>query len=321
MSKHLVLFSGGLDSTALVYKRLREGCTVDVLFIEAGQHALKREAERKVMTAILQEFDEMIKYGEVSGNLRHRWTDVEFRWDVHNGPARGFAFSQVLPWLTTAFQAAIPGSFVDHASVDIAYCLGDQISLEMYRIQEVWKLMWSIMRHDPMVPLEFPFMKTTKADMMQILPGYLRKMTWTCELPDAGDPDPTECGKCVACVRKQVEEETFKRVYGALRDDPKPLGLRQDKDEEQARLAAEKAAAAPLKLSVYQKPAADDDDEAPKPLVNLNDIESIDIRVQTGGTSPPYWSPRPYGMTPDVTMAEVIAEDGPPDESVCISES
>ncbi len=254
MTRPLILFSGGLDSTTLLYDRLVRGDNVDVLYIDCGQGPNKIAAEKAAAINILDLFQDFKSRGLLEAEVETRHMDATFAWSRGHAPST-FSFAQVLPWLVTAMQ------YVDsykHSKVEIAYCMGDQISSELYKLQAVWAQLWSCISDRPLVPLEFPFLRQSKQYFLERLPSYLRDLTWVCEIPvdrhEEGDDEALagprwgQCWKCMACKRSKMEQE----LYAMSR----PEGLRQDK------------LPAPKPPAEDQEPSEDKAKEAAPSLIN-----------------------------------------------------
>jgi 7-cyano-7-deazaguanine synthase in queuosine biosynthesis len=204
-TKHLpplILLSGGLDSTALVYSKLKAGINVATMYIDGNQHQDKVIAEKATRKKILAEFQRMYDKREVEGRVISDVSDIVDERLIRAG-ADTFCLSQAWAWFSNAFTQA--DGFM-HSSVEIAYVLNDSASSELYRLQEAWKILYASLKKGPLVPLEFPFMRTYKECLYDELPSRLRKLVWVCETPIITHTGTTkekrhECGTCPACKR------------------------------------------------------------------------------------------------------------------------
>lgn len=200
----LVLFSGGLDSTFLVYKLLQES-DVDLLTIDSNcLPGTIYEAEKQVREDIINYFAEHKDCRPYRGVVRN-----VLRFTINTGGSlnnEGPRFAQPKYWLFGAVDVA---SGHKHSSVNIAYVSGDQIGPHIQRIAKAWKHLWSFSRNSDLIPLKFPLLYTSKRDIVLSIKGSedekLLDLIWYCERPiplqDSQDKKFEPCGKCQSCCR------------------------------------------------------------------------------------------------------------------------
>lgn len=197
-NKHpLIVFSGGLDSTFLLFRNLLEG-PVYTLYVKSSQGERKIEKELKARERIIKHLE------KVTGNkvLQDYIVDlsVKVSWRTNNyanDEGLGFhkshwRFKQPFLWFHGMFS--VVNSEI-HSKVLMGYVTGDQISSQLHRLHEAWVSL-SIVTFSEVVPLDFPLMFVRKTDMLRDLDEKIVKLTWTCE-------EPTEkgraCQRCAAC--------------------------------------------------------------------------------------------------------------------------
>lgn len=201
-SRILMLFSGGLDSTWLLYNRVKEGHAVDTFYAKGGQSALKQDCEkprRELIKTWIEKHapeDKPAKITEVPPGQ----VQVQF------GAAKYKAWSQAIGWIVTALEVV---DHTKHDCVEIGYVMGDEICQHFHDMQDAWKSLWKFSKAGDPVPLNFPLRITSKYDILKQLPRELYKLTWVCELPDYEGEELTPCGRCHACITRAVEEHRF----------------------------------------------------------------------------------------------------------------
>lgn len=194
--RSLLLFSGGLDSSYVLYNhaRLGEGC--DLLYIDGGQAAGKIEMERIHRDKILDYL-----YAE----YRVTYTD-----HIVNGPnlagGKSIAWSQPFPWLYGALFKVDPDV---HSSVEISYVMGDEMSTHIDNLVAAWNALWPVVKIGPVVPLTFPLRYRSKSTILRDIPEKLYRLTWVCEAPKEKKP----CHNCAACITRKTEEFRYELIY------------------------------------------------------------------------------------------------------------
>jgi 7-cyano-7-deazaguanine synthase in queuosine biosynthesis len=199
----LMLFSGGLDSTWLLYNRVKEGCAVDVFYAKGGQSQFKQECEkqrRELIKAWIEEHATEENPADIT-EVRDNQVEVQF------GAAKHASWRQAIGWLVSALAVV---DYTKHGCVEIGYVMGDEISQHLHDIQDAWKSLWKFSKMGDPIPLEFPLRITSKYDILKQLPGELYKLTWVCELPVMEEGGALRaCEHCHACITRAVEEHRF----------------------------------------------------------------------------------------------------------------
>lgn len=194
----LILFSGGLDSTYLLYQQLKKS-DVEILYVAANQHERKITAEinqrRKIINWLSANAGEHQLY-RIRREMRVDMQIKELGLDT--------AYHQIMPW----FHAAIERSTGQrHSEVQMAYVMGDQIAYELQNIQQGWDILSKSLKHYP-IPLTFPLVRTHKSRIMRLMPAALQALTWHCELPEPAEgPDLYKaCNLCTACFTNKLTQ-------------------------------------------------------------------------------------------------------------------
>ncbi len=202
----IVLFSGGLDSTYLLWKLLNEGKNIHVHHVSIRTH---REPMWK-------EQDEAVRK-----IIEYLWTDKPFKYT-----------ESVYEWHCTEILAYDTDVIISHAqplvrifnpevkiNIHIGWTPEDMgIPIVQTRVKhDVSNNLWRALRLSLGNPPNTPDTLTkrlvddniTKKDMIQELPPELLELTWTCREPIHGE----KCNMCSSCQeRRLIELEIEKQL-------------------------------------------------------------------------------------------------------------
>jgi len=193
----LVMLSGGLDSTAVLYKLLAE--TADPLHV----HHI-RLANREGRARAEQDAVERIV----------AWCRARLRPFRYSETALDFTQLEAIPidWMVVAFvacQVAIDTPGCNRIAVGI---LGADPGEVRRRISEsqrrVFDAMYACYRArklgEPDLQWIYPVYALSKAEVAASLPPELRALAWSCRRPVTGADGYRPCGECKPC-RKRAE--------------------------------------------------------------------------------------------------------------------
>lgn len=199
----LILFSGGLDSSYLLETMLRRG-NVETMYVIGSQGQEKIDKERSVRKKIIRILEAK------TGNKVLRDTEFEMK-NMFGGynyiPEN--KFSQPAMWLNGALHIANSG----HAELLIAYVMGDQICSFVKDIEQAWNSLQAFTKHFP-IPVRFPFLTTTKQDILDNIDPRVVQNVWICELPYNRDHELRACGNCAACLTIFGQLQIWKKRHG-----------------------------------------------------------------------------------------------------------
>lgn len=191
MKKVAVLFSGGLDSTYLVWKNLKDGNQVYPIYIEIENNETKTILEKNRIELLFKEFSK-----EFDSLIR----DIQYTASVGvKAREDSLYFKQMPIWL---FSLMFMQS-MDVAEIQIGYVSNDDAVSYIKDLQKIYKSYQSIC--EPMKPLVFPLIKSKKWQMFQELPEQYRKLIISCENARIiGDKEAEfveyePCCECVPC--------------------------------------------------------------------------------------------------------------------------
>ena len=189
----LVMFSGGMDSTAMLVKLLAQ--SEDALRVH-HIHMVNREgradAERAAVEAIVA------------------WCRGRFRPFRYSESGLDFASLEAIPidYLSIAYvacQVAIDTPGCDRIAVG-SLSRDTDIVNRSARQRQVFDAMHACYRArklgEPKVEWIYPVYDLTKAQVGALLPPELARLTWSCRRPVAKPGGWAPCGSCKACLAR-----------------------------------------------------------------------------------------------------------------------
>lgn len=204
----LVLFSGGLDSTAMLWKYLQDG-PVDVLYADGGQHPLKIEKELECRKRTIEYLNRVSPH-KVQMDLRTD-NNVSFA----SGPTS--KYSQPMAWMVAAMSVLDTSR---HKCLAVGY-VGDDGGFLRYipNIYTAWENMQILTKTGEPVPIVFPIIDNRKVDLLNAIPTELLDSIWVCEMPRTDDNGVIRpCKSCSPCklaaaVLHQFEQENGYTIF------------------------------------------------------------------------------------------------------------
>lgn len=206
----LILYSGGLDSTALVHERI-DKTDVDLLTIVS--EGVNRKNHRLAEEKARENYKEAVAFWKNEGSVKHgirshKVVKIPYAFVLHE-------FAQLPIWFTTAFMHV---DKTRHSCVEMAYVTGDQFSYHAKDVQKAWDLLWTACnpRSEP-VPLKFPFLQQLwgKEKIIENWGTEYSGFFWYCENPIKAPDKFHVCGKCPSCGRmsfSSIHEEALKQT-------------------------------------------------------------------------------------------------------------
>jgi 7-cyano-7-deazaguanine synthase in queuosine biosynthesis len=204
MSKNVaVLFSGGLDSTYLVWKNLSEGNHVIPIYIEIENNEMKSILEKNRIELLREEF--LKEFSSRMSYIRY-----VFKASISANES-GLYFKQIPIWiLGIIYSQSLP---VDE--IQIGYVMNDDAISYLDDIQNIYKSYQPIC--DTLTPLVFPLTKKSKWQMADELPKQYLNLIVSCENPriigskDARIVQYEPCCECVPC--SHIIESQYYHTY------------------------------------------------------------------------------------------------------------
>lgn len=204
----LILWSGGLDSSWLVYQELLKG-DVDVVSVLGGQCHIKTRAERQARERILAYFRTQTHY-----RVRELHYPLE-PLNLSSMPNR--SWSQTVPWMIGALSVV---DHTKHSAVMMGYVMGDEVLSIIPAFHNAWDGLQAVSKFGK-VPLEFPLAMVSKRHILEKIPQGLLERVWYCELPEKTldeneNPIYNICNNCPACITHKTEHYRFSLYYPVL---------------------------------------------------------------------------------------------------------
>lgn len=194
----LILWSGGLDSTYLVYDRLINGHPVDVLNVELENNddiQVHEKAAMGSMAKILQA-DKSLAAG-IRNNYTYRL----------NRLCASITFAQPLCW-TFAYMSVLDTD--KHSSIEIGYVEGDDFWHHKHDIVNYVKTIMSVHFPSP-VPVEFPLEWIDKAAILRNMGSTVLGRKLLSKVRYCESVDKKACGTCASCIKHGMYADLVKK--------------------------------------------------------------------------------------------------------------
>jgi len=206
--KILIPFSGGLDSTYLVYKTLNEGNIPILVYFDVKNNDLKTKIEKIHRKEIIKAFNRPIE-------------DLKTQLTIEVVGRLNESYTLVQPPIWIMGIHSVSASKYD--KIQMAYVLGDCAVSYLKEIKSLYKAYTPFVRNKTNIlkPLEFPLIKYAKDEIMNELPSHISKLTWSCENPSLIFEDDnyfiyTNCKdnfKLITCVPCSHNPINIKNYY------------------------------------------------------------------------------------------------------------
>lgn len=209
----LILFSGGLDSTFLLFEALKKS-DVDVVYVRhhnIREEKINKEKEASEQILELLQYDTRLRERyDIKYRVRRKlWAHGQFN-NLGNYPGPGaIVMPQPVMWLSAILSSI---NLRDTSDVEMAYVQGDCAIARLNYIRDGWSnLLYACFDYDGLgghwPDLRFPLVFMSKAEIIQRMPKKLTELTWSCELPiRVSDTEIKACGECVPCITRKVAE-------------------------------------------------------------------------------------------------------------------
>lgn len=191
-----VLWSGGLDSTAMIWHYLNEGWAVNAYYVEIVNNDKKVVYEQAAIERMLPFLKQRKNFNYLGVACK---TDIN-QFSREEGPE----LKQIPSWLFTAWWLPSP--------VAIAYVMNDCAISWLPEIKSAAKAL-SKLRKEPL-HLLFPMIKKAKSELWKDLPDELRNNVVWCENPniDLRLQSHGSCRECPPCKRMAQDGYVFPEV-------------------------------------------------------------------------------------------------------------
>lgn len=212
LSKGVILVSGGLDSTTLMYEFLRQGVDFVPLFVNYGQHCADHELET-LKKVIPEQYIDKIEYIDVSSIYKYSQSRFIKPADLWNEAVN--AEDLYIPY-RNVLLLTIAASFAQTLGLDKVYSafINSNHAKEIDCSSEFFNKLEGLLSEYGSVMIVMPFRNMTKYEVAKL--GIELKapigQTFSCQA-SADIP----CGACPNCVDrlnalKQIEQEAGHHV-------------------------------------------------------------------------------------------------------------
>lgn len=194
----LILWSGGLDSTYLVYSALKEGHQVRAYYCDLQNNSEKTKVELEAIEKLRALFDQQFP-NQLS-------FDVVATVSITGCGMRLMAFHQLCVWIPAIWWAL--DTQIDE--VQLGYVCNDDAISYLPEIVSLYSGIAPFINgfNEQLPPLTFPLIKYKKTWLKEWLPCEYFKLTVWCESPSG---EGTPCGNCSPCRRRKNElNENFR---------------------------------------------------------------------------------------------------------------
>lgn len=200
----LLLLSGGLDSTFLLWRTLQEG-PCDVLYSDGGQSGVKLEAELKAREKIIA--------------YCNQYAPHKVQQDLTTGYSYSFAgtpdlrYCQPMSWINAAL-AVVDAS--RHSELLIGYVYDDGgFCRWLPEIEKIWESAQKITKWSDPIPVKWPLIDVPKVKILEHIDPELATMIWVCEMATREDDGKIKaCGKCRPCKTLRATLREYREENG-----------------------------------------------------------------------------------------------------------
>lgn len=208
----LVLYSGGMDSTLLVYYLLLHG-NIDTLYVSCNGTEGRKFKEKEARERARSVFHHTDNPLRLAGRIKK---DHAINLDNTLAQVPSYKLVQPLAWLLAGLMTFDPNC---HSELHVGYIFGDTAPVFSAELRAWWDNAYRLMhatRTSP--PLRFPLIEGgySKIDVLGELPHSLADKIWVCELPDAiGDTGRYRyCKTCKSCRTNSNMLADYKHKHG-----------------------------------------------------------------------------------------------------------
>ncbi len=189
------MYSGGLDSTGMLYRLLTDAEFADydvhVHHLALKNRENRHEAERLAVHGTLAWLREQGHRPFTFTQSEHDYTFLK-RYFVFDSFWYGFMAANIVTADPTIVHVAIGRTRSDYDAEDGAWLTIANRGRDVYHATLPLEL-----RHTR--GYIFPVIRFTKQEIWDLLPAPLREMSWSCRIPSYVDGRAVACGTCPSC--------------------------------------------------------------------------------------------------------------------------
>lgn len=191
MKKVIVLFSGGLDSTYLLWKNLEDGNEVQPVYISIKNNYNKVKVEKQQTKKLYSKFHE--KYGD---KIKRVENILDFELITTNYSVN---LAQIPIWISGILYYQSKR----YDEIQIGYVMNDDAVSYIDVFKKIYESYSEILNEK--IPIHFPLVKYSKVNIINNLPEEYHELITACENPRIlnekylEDIEYKPCGYCDAC--------------------------------------------------------------------------------------------------------------------------
>lgn len=202
----LCMFSGGLDSTAMLHALLTNEAYKD---FNVYVHHIRLKNRENRGPAELTAVRKIVNYYHKHADIREfDYKETEYDASALTSEwAKGFSYDMDVAAFISS-QICVVKPQIKYVGIGVTkddYDGADDMSLLRY--QECPNIFNSFLyRFPPNIPkptLIYPLRNMTKQQLWNSIPTHIRNMTWSCRTPIWKDGTPHRCGKCHTCLERK----------------------------------------------------------------------------------------------------------------------
>lgn len=187
-----ILFSGGLDSTYLIWKNLKKGNEVVPIYIEIKNNYEKTQLEKNRIQLLHELFRK---------EFREKIHEIVHTLSIDITPSDNLKFKQIPIWILGLLYSQNHGV----SELQIGYVGGDDAIGYLDDMKTVYNS-FNLFNNDKLKKIKFPLIKESKYEMISKLPQEYVDLTVSCENPKIINEntrilDHIPCGQCPPCQK------------------------------------------------------------------------------------------------------------------------
>lgn len=182
----LVMFSGGLDSTGMLWKLIHSDAPLHIHHMNLINREKRALAESKSVSKILDCVSKIKEFGYSESTHKYPSFENRIMWD-----------SDIVAFVAGSICLSMP--FIKHIAIGMTSTdLNNQtLSNRIVRSQKILDAFTTATKI-------YPVKDMTKKEIWESLPDEIKELTWSCRTPRYKDGIPLRCNRCNTC--KELEK-------------------------------------------------------------------------------------------------------------------
>lgn len=168
-----IFFTGGLDSTYLVYSALKSQYTVDLIYFEIENNHYKTQVEKFIRNKIIEKLRDIEDFAQL--------LNVNDSHNVYNITTRSTLHMPQFPLFITTIGYL---DLTKYDEIHLGYVMNDDAISFIPEIKKIYKTLIKLNYSEkPCAKLKFPLSKLSKEQLIKWLPNTLLQDVFYCESP------------------------------------------------------------------------------------------------------------------------------------------